>query len=99
MNPSVCAGGVYDSDHIGPWSLWQENLNADLMLVGQDWGDVAYFVNNRGHEAARNPTNEMLRYLLSTVGIPIASPSPTDSGLAQDLAQLLQHPRILAAEV
>jgi DNA polymerase len=80
MNPSVCAGGVFDSDHVGPWSLWQGTLNADLMLVGQDWGDVAYFVNNRGHESARNPTNEMLRYLLSTIGIPIASPSPTDDG-------------------
>jgi len=40
INPSDCAGGVYDSEHIGPWSRWQGNLDSELMVVGQDWGDV-----------------------------------------------------------
>ena len=26
-NPSACAGGSYDSDHIGPWTLWQERVD------------------------------------------------------------------------
>ena len=33
INPADCDGGVHDSDQIGPWSLWQGNLNADLILV------------------------------------------------------------------
>jgi len=27
VNPAACDGGVYDSGQIGPWSLWQGNLN------------------------------------------------------------------------
>jgi len=33
----------YDSDQIGPWSTWQGDLDADILIVGQDWGDVATF--------------------------------------------------------
>lgn len=39
-NPGKCEGGIQDSDQIGPWSLWQGNLSADLLVVGQDWGDT-----------------------------------------------------------
>ena len=33
----------YDTDQIGPWSDWQGNLDADILIVGQDWGDIATF--------------------------------------------------------
>ena len=66
-NPSDCAGGSYDSEHVGPWSLWQGKLDAELMVVGQDWGDEEYFVTNRGHDAAHNKTNETLRALLRSL--------------------------------
>jgi DNA polymerase len=34
---------VYDNQgHIGPWTQWQGNLNAELMIVGQDWGGTEY---------------------------------------------------------
>ena len=56
-NPSRCEQGQYDSPHIGPWSQWQGHLNAELMVVGQDWGDTNYFIKNQGLEAKRNPTN------------------------------------------
>jgi hypothetical protein len=74
-NPSICGDGAYDSDQIGPWSLWQGNLDADLMIVGQDWGDEAYFLQNAGHESHKNPTNETLRKLLASIGIEIEPPS------------------------
>ena len=56
-NPADLLEGRFDSAHVGPWSLWQGNLHAALMVVGQDWGDTAYFVRHEGREAA-----EVLRH-------------------------------------
>lgn len=80
VNPAECAGGRYDSDHIGPWSLWQGNLNADLLVVGQDWGDTRYLIDNQGHEKAGNRTNETLIKLLGSIDINVPRPAPQDSG-------------------
>lgn len=80
INPSECEGGIHDSDQIGPWSLWQGNLSADLLVVGQDWGDTRYFAKNKGRESPRNPTNETLLKLLRSIGIAIAEPTQPDSG-------------------
>jgi DNA polymerase len=79
-NPADCQGGIYDSDHIGPWSLWQGNLNAAVVVVGQDWGDTRYFIDNAGHDKPGNPTNETLRKLLRSIGIDIAVPTAADAG-------------------
>ena len=79
VNPAACNDGAYDSDQIGPWSLWQGSLNAELMIVGQDWGDTRYFSSNRGCESARNPTNETLVKLLGSIGIHIGALHPDDS--------------------
>lgn len=38
INPSSIESGKYDTDQIGPWTQWQGDLNAELMIVGQDWG-------------------------------------------------------------
>lgn len=77
-NPSTVDGGVYDSDHIGPWTLWAHDFNADLMVVGQDWGDVAYFRDNRGFDKPGNPTNRELAQLLESIGRPIPAPPSAD---------------------
>ena len=37
-NPSAPEFRKYDSDEIGPWTRWANDLDADLMVVGQDWG-------------------------------------------------------------
>ncbi len=79
-NPACVSSSIFDSDQIGPWTLWQGNLDAEIMIVGQDWGDVRYFIGNAGHEAARNPTNEMLVKLLASIGVKIDPPSPQDTG-------------------
>lgn len=49
-NPAAVANGKYDSNEIGPWSLWQANLNTNLLVVGQDWGDVKYFKKWEGKD-------------------------------------------------
>ena len=79
-NPSECVAGVYDSDHIGPWSRWQGKLDSELIVIGQDWGDEGYFVTNRGHEFPNNKTNETLRTLLASISLNIEQPSLQDSG-------------------
>ncbi|HEY9625790.1 MAG TPA: uracil-DNA glycosylase family protein [Coleofasciculaceae cyanobacterium] len=70
-NPAVCGNGDFDSDHMGPWTRWQGNLNAKLMIIGQDWGDLAYFLNNEGVESPKNPTNHNLMRLLASIGVNI----------------------------
>ncbi len=72
-NPSCFVG--LDSDHIGPWSRWQGNLNAEIMVVGQDWGDKAYFEKWKGGDhPSGNPTNSNLQKLLLQFGIAIKTP-------------------------
>lgn len=78
VNPAACDGGVYDSDQIGPWSLWQGNLNTELVIVGQDWGDTRYFLMSNGRGSAHNPTNETLAKLLRSIGIDITAPNSED---------------------
>jgi len=73
-NPADVDGGRFDSDQIGAWSLWQGNLDASLMVVGQDWGGIAYLRKNRGGEAPSNPTNRALVELIGIAGVPIDEP-------------------------
>jgi uracil-DNA glycosylase len=72
VNPSRCAEGLYDSEEIGPWTRWQGRLDAELMVVGQDWGDVGYFDSHCGLDEARNPTNRRIRALLARAGFEVA---------------------------
>lgn len=78
-NPSSVEGGRFDSEHVGPWSRWQGNLSADLMIVGQDWGDTRYFRRFEGWDEERNPTNRMLMRLLESIGIIIDPPGPAST--------------------
>lgn len=71
VNPSKCSAGAHDCDEIGPWTRWQGALDAELMLVGQDWGDVTYFESHEGRDVADNPTNRQLRRLLAEAGFDI----------------------------
>lgn len=74
-NPASIEDGKWDSDQIGPWSLWQANLNAEIVVVGQDWGDISYFTKYRGRDQpSGNPTNENLQKLLMKIGIEIRKP-------------------------
>lgn len=50
LNPSRISGGNLDDWHLSPWSRWQGQLNADVIVVGQDWGDRTYFLENEGRD-------------------------------------------------
>jgi DNA polymerase len=35
LNPSQIDNGIYDKDTaLGPWSLWQGNLDAQILVIG-----------------------------------------------------------------
>jgi DNA polymerase len=81
-NPSVVDGGKYDSNQIGPWSLWQGNLDAKLLIVGQDWSDVDYLRKWEGRDESRsNPTDCNLQHLLEILGVKIKNPRETQTEL------------------
>lgn len=75
LNPSEIEGGKYDCEQIGAWSQWHGNLNAEIFLIGQDWGDIDYFVDNQGCDIDSNPTNRNIIELFKCVGIDIGIPS------------------------
>ena len=78
VNPSP---SPYDSTQIGPWSRWQGNLEAELMIVGQDWGTTTYFLKWEGIDQCKgNPTNDNLRRLLRSIGIDIGPPGVDQEG-------------------
>lgn len=74
-NPATVADGRHDRNQIGPWSLWQANLDSDVMIVGQDWGDISYFEKWQGRDQpSGNPTNENLQKLLEKIDVEIVRP-------------------------
>lgn len=70
-NPSALEGGKFDSPHIGPWTAWLGDLNAPIMVVGQEWGDRHAFVTQGGRDSDQSPTNIMLRELLRSIGVEV----------------------------
>jgi hypothetical protein len=56
VNPSACAGGKYDNAaHIGPWSDWQGDLDADTMIIGQEWGGTDNYERQSGEIETGTP--------------------------------------------
>jgi len=75
LNPVQIENGIYDQAHLGPWAVWQGNLDAKILLLGQDWGDVTYFLKYKGCDRDENLTNKNLVELFRVIGIDIGSPS------------------------
>lgn len=73
-NASKIAGGDFDCDEIGPYTQWQRNLYADLMVVGQDFADVEGFIANEGWPGNDVQTNKVLTSLVAEAGIKISLP-------------------------
>ena len=76
-NASAIDGGPMDSDRIGPFSRWQGNLEASVMVVAQDFADVEGFREHSGWPGERVRTNTTLAAFLTRAGIPI---NPCGSG-------------------
>lgn len=70
LNPSQINEGVFDvHNHIGPWSAWHGDLDAKVMVIGQDWGDVGTFIRQEGKYNPIKDTNRNLVKLLESVGL------------------------------
>ncbi|MBK8965220.1 MAG: hypothetical protein IPM36_00805 [Lewinellaceae bacterium] len=82
QNPSQIEGGKFDCPQLGPWSLWQGNLDAEMLVIGQDWGDENYFRLNGGRDTDDNLTDQNLRKLLTSIGF---DPGPPSSPMEQPL--------------
>jgi len=81
LNPSKIGGGRFDSDRIGPYTLWQGNLDARLVVVGQDFANVDGFLKYKGWPGHNIQTNLNLVSLLRSAGISIP---PPDKGHSDD---------------
>lgn len=72
-NPADVQGGQLDAKEVGPWTRWNGDLNAPILVVGQEWGDVSSFERQGGLDNAKSKTNEVLVDLLSSVGVVVQS--------------------------
>ena len=61
VNPAAVDGGQFDSEHVGPWTMWAHDPSADVMVVGQDWGDVNHFRKTAGLDKPNLVTRFELR--------------------------------------
>lgn len=59
-----CAEFACDPPVVSLWEQWLGHPRPRLLVVGQDFGNVDYFVRNRGRDEARNKTNDSLKRLL-----------------------------------
>ncbi len=75
INPSRVEGGRYDTSHLGPWTQWQGDLDAKILVVGKDWGDEKTFIIQKGVDLDHDRTNINLRLLFREIGIEIGLPS------------------------
>lgn len=74
-----CAEFDYDPDVVSLWEQWLGHQRPKLLVVGQDFGNVEYFVRNRGRDDPRNKTNENLWRLLAEAGIRAKHPREFDA--------------------
>jgi hypothetical protein len=69
---------TFDPAVVSHWEQWLGHRNPILLAVGQDFGNVAYFVRHRGRDDPRNPTNRNLHKLLTAAGIAVSDPGERD---------------------
>jgi uracil-DNA glycosylase len=82
-NPNDKSVRRFDSDEIGPWSRLHGDLNARLMIVGQDWGDVDYSKKFKGRDDLKNRTMQNLQLILddNSLSFDVLSYSDSSRGL------------------
>lgn len=73
-----CAEFPFDPDVVSLWEQWLGHRKPKLLVVGQDFGNVDYFVRNRGRDEPYNKTNVNLHQLLTASGIEAKHPSQCD---------------------
>jgi uracil-DNA glycosylase len=56
------------------WALWQNSLKANILLIGQEWGDLKGFKQSHGKSSISSETNRNLIKLFKQIGVDVASP-------------------------
>jgi uracil-DNA glycosylase len=74
-----CAEFDFDPDVVSHWEAWLGHQRPRLLAVGQDFGNVGYFVRNRGRDDPNNKTNDNLRKLLMEAGFNVTDPRKLDA--------------------
>ena len=74
-----CAEFDFDPDVVSHWEAWLGHKRPKLLAVGQDFGNVDYFVRNRGRDDPNNKTNDNLRRLLTEAGFKVTDPREFDA--------------------
>jgi hypothetical protein len=64
----------YDKDYIEPWAQWQDNLDASIVVVGQEFCDVETFYDVKGTverypDRFEYPANRNLQEYLASIGV------------------------------
>jgi hypothetical protein len=54
-------GGFYECDFVSPWTISANNLNASLMLIGQDWSSS---------DSLKRPRDEKMKRIGQTWNLP-----------------------------
>lgn len=79
------ADGRYDCDYVVPWSLSACNLDADIMLVAQDWASAEFLerpfdaeMARLGHDARLPSNRNLFRFLKTHLGMEFAETFATD---------------------
>jgi len=69
INPHILTG--FNFDVINPWELWHNNLDAEVMFIGQDFSDIdslKYNLENDWAKERRGSTNKALTTLFNVLG-------------------------------
>lgn len=66
FNPSQL--NITKDEHLNAWAYWHGDLNADILLIGQDFGGKKYYEDHNGDDSKfSSPTNDMLNSLFKEI--------------------------------
>lgn len=90
INQCAIENGIYDTgEFLEPWGQWHNSIPADILVIGQDWGGMDYYVNNKGKDTAQNTTCSNLSMLFKELGIEIGNPESPQTGLKIHFTNLI----------
>ncbi|MDR3695598.1 hypothetical protein [Mucilaginibacter sp.] len=75
--------------YLDPWGKWYNSANPDILVIGQDWGNVKYYEKNNGLDNPSNPTCSNLIKLFSSIGFEIGSPLKPNTELKLHFANII----------
>jgi DNA polymerase len=67
INPSSIPNLEFD-EHLNAWANWCGDLDAEILVIGQDFGNEKYYITYKGKDEIGNPTNLSLIELFKELG-------------------------------